>query len=304
MPSHRDILGSPPTSSVSAGHRAGFTLIELLVVIAIVGILVGILAPALSKARGTARTVRELAAGQQLILAYITYADDNKSAVLPGVPPADWVDPSAPAGTPQLRAVDQTGAAVTPLNAQRYPWRLLPYLNYELAGLYKDDQLLARYRQGGPGLPEFAYLISLTPSFGLNTVFLGGDEAYFAFESGFTQQFGSFYTQRLDQAQRPSDLMVFSSAQGLNPGGGSPVPGYFRVIPPYVRTRLWPGAAPTGSSAIPPGVYGHMHYRHEGKAATMLLDGHAERQTFEAMQDMRKWSDRATNASWTLGQIP
>lgn len=291
-----------PSSPRSPGH--GFTLIELLVVIAIVGILVGILAPALSKARGVARSTRELAAGQQLILAYIAYADDNKSALLPGLPPADWVDPTAPAGTPQLRAVDQNGAPVSPLNAQRYPWRLLPYLNYDVAGLYKDDQLLSRYRQGGPTLPEFAYLISLTPSFGLNTVFLGGDEAYFAFDSGFAQQFGSFYVQRIDQAQRPTDLMVFSSAQGLNPAGGSPVPGYFRVIPPFLRSRIWPTVPPVAASAVPPGVYGHMHYRHENKAATIMLDGHADRQTFAAMQDMRKWADRATNAAWTLGQTP
>jgi prepilin-type N-terminal cleavage/methylation domain-containing protein/prepilin-type processing-associated H-X9-DG protein len=297
---HASIDPDPPTFRTP--KTRGFTLIELLVVIAIVGVLIGILAPALGKARASARAVRELAAGQQLIAAYILYADDHRGALLPGVPPAAWVDPSSPPGTPQMRVVDQTGAPIAPLNAQRYPWRILPYLNFELSGLYKDDQLLARYRQGGPNLPDFAYLISLTPSYGLNTVFLGGDESYFAFESAFTEQFGSFYLQRIDQATRPTDLMVFSTAQGLNPAGGAPVPGYFRVIPPYIRSRLWPAFPPLPGSTVPPGVYGHMHYRHQDKAATLMLDGHAERQTFDAMQDMRKWADRAKGPDWMIGQ--
>ena len=74
-------------------RNAGFTLIELLVVIAIIAILAALLLPVLSKAEERARGIACLDNLKQLTLAAMTYAGDNKDAVIPNIPlsTSGWV---------------------------------------------------------------------------------------------------------------------------------------------------------------------------------------------------------------------
>ncbi len=71
--------------SVTACAIGAFTLIELLVVISIIAVLIGILIPSLSKARDTARSTVCMSNMKQIMVAGITYANDNKEQIWPEV---------------------------------------------------------------------------------------------------------------------------------------------------------------------------------------------------------------------------
>jgi len=68
-----------------AGRKQGFTLIELLVVIAIIAILAALLLPALAKAKIKAQGTYCMNNEKQLTLAWIMYADENNSVLVPNI---------------------------------------------------------------------------------------------------------------------------------------------------------------------------------------------------------------------------
>jgi len=261
-------------------------------VIAVVATLLGLLLPALSGARDAARQARELAAGQQEMVAFVLYANDHREAVLPGYPAANMLEPGD--------VLDGNGDAVAGPQAQRYPWRLAPHLDYNFKGLYQDDDLLIEIQEDKA---SYQYVVSLYPSLGMNVVFVGGSANHLAFNKEAEEVFGRFWVSRLDEARRPSELITFASARAKNEGTGGPeqlnLEGFFRVEPPKFFTGSWEETYEEDTQT--PGLNsGFVSLRHRGKAVVALFDGHCEALGFGELGDMRRWADQATEPDWEL----
>lgn len=301
-PAHLDLAGDRVRKAPARGCplRNAFTLIELLVVIAIIGVLIGVLVPSLGKAKTAAKMTRELAGAKQLMTAFTTYANDFRGQILPGYATRSWVDGG-------MIVNDESGERLLNEEAQRYPWRLAPYLNYDFRGLYQDDKVIADLRSQADTYASsgitYGYVVSLYPSFGMNIAFVGGSDRHGEFAPAFQNAFGKAYIDRIDQAQRPSQVLAFASAradaQPTLPFVGQPQ-GFFRLEPPrFAGPVQW--ASTYDDKAASPGLNsGFISLRWGGKAVVAALDSHAALEGWDALNDMRRWADRATRPDWNL----
>ncbi len=303
-PTSRD-PGFTPAGHGTRRLTGGFTLLELLVIVAIIALLVGMLMPALRSARRSSRSVHEVAAARQLMVGYLAYAYDHRGTLMPG-----YMN-----GLPTFDEEGNDLKKFPPPVAARYPWRLAPYLDYNLRGLYLDKELLERVRSL-EGLET--YMVSLYPSLGLNSVFVGGDadgtnadyepEA-FKPQNPWEYFYGKWYVTRLSEPRNPTRLIVFASARYAPAAGdagdiaaGLPlVEGNFRVLPPHFRERVWElGYDVEGS----PRDFGNVSLRHNFREAAIgFFDGHTGTLNEGGLQDMRHWADQATDPRWNLERI-
>lgn len=268
-----------------------FSLIELLVVLVVITLLLALICPALGRAKTIARQTRELSTGSQLMRACMTYSTDARGWLLPGYTPASWVNNGS--------VRDETGAPVLGQSARRYPWRIAPYLDYTFAGLYDDRNILERYA----ARPDYQYVVSLSPSMGINADFVGGNEENgVAFVPAGLRMYGKFYIQKIDDAQRPGSLIVFGSARGVDPDGGT-VAGFHRIQSPSFTAPRWSSAKQSDTSI--PDDHGFIHPRFAGMAVVSYLDGHGDSKSLDDLRDMRLWADKATRPDWILTpQVP
>lgn len=254
--------------------RGAFTLVELLVVIVVIAVLLGILLPSLAGARQQAGMIAEQAGARQLMVGYLAYAMDHNESLMPG----------HIAETIEL--LDDTGRPLSPAEvSRRWPWRLVSYLGSGVHGtllLNKQASALA-----DRSAPMWTYMVSLTPSLGLNYFNLGGDGT----AGGANNAPGCL--RRADHAVMPTKMIVFASAR--SPGESGPVHGYFKLVPP---------TKPFEYSALgwnpdqfrehgEPAAWGYIHPRWNERTATAFLDGHTEALGMDELRDMRRWSNEA-----------
>jgi len=231
----------------------GFTMVELLCGLAVIAMLAALVVGALGAAQKSGMKASEIAAGKTLMMGYHLYATENGGSLLPG-----YI--SNPG--------EVQGAHGEPLSGQpasRYPWRLAPYLNYN----YKAAFLATKQKIANPS--ELTYMVSLVPSLGVNGVYVGGDEGspMNPFNPRAAARYGDFCVLRLNQAVKPSQLIVFASAVYSDVRMGGKQQGYFKVEYPDRN----------------------VDFRYNNKAVVACLDGHVELLTREEMRDMRRWSN-------------
>lgn len=291
------------------GDRA-FTLIELLIVIAIIAVLISVMAPSLSRARLLAKQTRELNAARQLMLAVSCYAGDNRGSVLVGFPTEAMVSGG-------MVVVDDKGNRLYSHSAQRYPWRIAPYLANSFGSLYDNPKVLSELRDAEPQLiqmgVQYPYIVSLYPTLGMNTRFIGGSDASGAFSKKTIEAIGTPFITRIDEPRRPSRLMMFASARGdaqaALPGMGI-LQGYFSITPPWWTTKIWADAYvenPVDPKNPQSATYiernsGFVSLRYAGRAVASAMDGHAEMLGWTEMNDMTRWADKATASDWRVSK--
>jgi len=268
-------------------QKKGFTLIEMLVVIAIITLLSSLLVPAVSGARQKALRLQEMNAGRSCGQAYMLYATDHSGRLMPGYAE----EPAEDAEGNQLK---------NPVNA-RYPWRLAPYLNYNIGGVFliQGDQA----RKKNESLESYQYRVSISPALGINLFYVGGDYSGKSGQglkpiSAHEQVYGQFCVTRIEQAHSPSNLIVFASARKTISGRNEI--GYFQITSPNFTRSRW---SSKWDSELAANSFGFVDLRWDNQAVTVMLDGSVKMMNEEDLRDMRHWSNQAEKANdpdWTL----
>lgn len=151
----------------------GFTIVELLCVIGAIAILLGVLLVGLQSAARMSGNVRSMNRLKQVHMAWATYSNAHDDKVMPGY---------ISSGVQQrwrVRYQDPDGERMDAGDCETYPWRLLPFLDFELDPMYgyRGDlqEIENSYaNEAAPDHHETLSLMSRVPAFGYNAYYLGG----------------------------------------------------------------------------------------------------------------------------------
>lgn len=277
----------------------GFTLVEVLVTIGLIVLVVSVAMPMVSAVQRVGLRTREAAALRQVLTGWVSYATDSKGALLPGFRSGLPVYQADGAPIPSTVA-----GSISELEA-RFPWRLLPYLGHTFQSLYVNEsaERLQELQSSDPA--QFYYLTSLYPSFGLNSVWVGGDQQRYGFmpatlPNGAANPLHGFYVSRLSGIVHPGRLTVFTSSRTNATVDGGMREGYFRVESP----RFLANQAATWAAVydpLQPASCGGISTRSGSEVLAGTADGATAWESVDTMRDMRRWADRATSADWGIG---
>lgn len=317
-----------PSIRATSPSRYAFTLLELLVVMAIIALLVGLVLVALRSARRGSDRAASLNALKGMTTAYITYATEHDGMVMPG-----YIDPTelpgqnvnVAAGQLDIRAKLKTGFLLDSDDSASYVWRLAPYLDHDWGVYmrdYGDKELNARfeaeYGDGtaggayGPGSASAAQLgISRTPSYGLNSVHLGGDSFHGPRPDNAPWRGGKrrIVAARMSEVLNPTKIIVFGATRMEPAPPSAPfdidsIAGYCELRAPFANNDAnndtftvaqWSIDATSGLVVWNGGAGGTPCARlGDDKVPISHLDGHVEAEALSRLAvDMSRWAPNA-----------
>ncbi|MCZ6836351.1 MAG: type II secretion system protein [Planctomycetota bacterium] len=171
--------------------RKAFSLLELLLVIGVMFLLISIAVVAFSGVRASANRTASLNALRQMATGFNSYATDHRGRFMPGYLAESELElltikTEMPNGT----SIDFSDCVSGDCDASSWVWRLSPYVGNAWDTFYLDysdknlKEKLSQHLEGslpiyGPATASGTELpISEIPSFGMNSIFIGGDSAH------------------------------------------------------------------------------------------------------------------------------
>ncbi len=265
----------------SIRKTSAFTLVELLTVVAIIAILGAVSVGVVTSGLRQARKTQEMSAAHNLLSAYLTSATSESGDFLPGYD-RTVSSVTLPGGT-----------VVSGPAAERYPWRLAPYLGDNIKGNFIVGDNVGQVDESDE------YAVSCFPAFGINRYFVGGDVS----AAGVV----TFPDEVITRMVNSAPVLLFASAGGAGTDGngngtGKAMNGYSIITPPNTTTAMWSAATWTSKSA--PGDYGNIDARYNNKAICAFLDGSVRMQSIDELRDMTLWSRSAAQAGNPNYMIP
>ena len=263
----------------------GFTLIELLAVVAMTGVLAVLAIGATQKALDSANKVREIHAARHLVTALLASAQESDGAYLPGM---DYR-----AGTSSMPVYNPDGELVSGHAAQRYPFRLAPYLGNEFEGtIFVNRNKMEIVKKTGGSGPMYDYQVSTYPALGMNIYCVGG----------VVRADGSLMS-REDCISRAANMRgsILAFASGGSGTGKSKTHGFNYVSPPTMENDSpiclkWKDSSAWTRDKDPMN-YGWIDFRYNDKAVCAFLDGSVRMCAVDELSDMRIWTPSAQDAN-------
>jgi len=241
-----------------------FSMIELLVAIAIIVMLASLSMVGYSKYMQSANKGKELHAARVLMAGFHAHAADHAGKIM-----------KAMDNNPG-QVLDKQGRPVMSHAAKRWPWRLAPYINYNMDMIMVNNQEAAPLHDA-----MYSYLVTVFPTMGLNGTFVGGKFGTIMAPDHPRGNKDMFCVTHIVQPHKPSQLIVFASAKMHS----APHAGCFDVCAPGF------------------GAVGEVDYKYAGAAVVAYFDGHVEMNDANQLKDMRRWSNLAAmqnDADWNF----
>lgn len=287
----------------TGGLSKGFTLIELLVVISIIALLLSILLPALGKAKNLARQLRSASCAKQLLLAYNFYHMDNDDELLWGYPPQN-------VNRKDVLIEDNFSdySFGYPVSS-RYPWHLSEYVENVWGVVYSHVKVPERPSSSDTFDEAFtkAYNLSVSPTFGLNSIYLGGHShpfyKGFVYSGGTAKpNYGSHVVYKAARVKHPIRQIVFTESMMVDTASEDSKAGYHLASPPHANGELWRTENNEIVRVDLYSVLGLPKGRYSAKTITGFFDGHVETLSPEELDDMTLWANKNTGKDYDFAR--
>lgn len=261
----------------------GFTMIELLAVTAVVGVLMALGVGVTKSTMSAVYKAREVSAARNLIAAFTASAVEGDGRYLPGM------DMRVNATTNPVYNLE--GKRITNVRAaQRYPFRLAPYLANNFHGTILVNKNVNEILDATGGRFSYDYTVSAFPALGMNIYAVGG----VILKNGTTVFEADCITT---SARMNASILAFASAgQGK---GSRKMHGYSYVTPPTLASdspvcKPW-DSNESWSADADPMSFGFVDFRYNGQAVCAFLDGSVRMCSVEELNDMRLWTPNAAD---------